>query len=391
VSEPIASSQRAPELSISMIVRNEGSRLPQFFDGLTGLSCEICVVDTGSTDDTVAVAKSRGCTVHSFPWCDDFAAARNAALAHCHGEWVLSLDADERIAQEDFEALQALLSGPRDTAYRLVTRNYSDNTSVSGYVLSASTDPNAQGYAGWFPSTKVRLFPRIHGIGFEGAVHELIGPSLERQGIRILTSDIPIHHYPLLYRSETDRVSKQHFYLALGKRKIAENPSDPKAHNELADQYLDLGELRLAIQSYKQAVHLDPGNAHWLKGLGSALLLADQVPQAIQALRLSLQRDSTQDECWRNLGVAHVKNGDWARARESFESAFQAAPGHPENRRYLAIARHTCGDTPGAVALLEPLLRSYSGHEEARALYVSLMESLGRTQEGRAFLSGLDD
>ncbi|MCA9003576.1 MAG: glycosyltransferase, partial [Planctomycetes bacterium] len=194
-----------------------------------------------------------------------FAAARNAALARCRGDWILSLDADERIAREDFGALLALLAGPRDTAYRLVTRNYSDAASVSGYVAVGADDPEGGGYPGWFPSTKVRLFPRIDGIGFEGAVHELIGPSLERQGIRIATADIPIHHYPLLHRTEADRLAKQHFYLALGKRKLAASPADPKAHNELGDQYVDLGEIALALQCYKEAVRLDPGNGHWLK------------------------------------------------------------------------------------------------------------------------------
>ncbi len=386
---PDASVQHPPELSVSVIVRNEAQRLPTFLDDLAPLRCEVCLVDTGSSDDTVAIARSRGLTVHTFPWCDDFSAARNAALAHCRGEWVLSLDADERIAPEDVGALSELIHGPRDIAYRLTTRNYSTNSTVSGYVAARLDDPNAAGYPGWFPSTKVRLFPRIPGIGFEGAVHELIGPSLERKGIRMATADIPIHHYPMRHRSEADQLKKQHFYLELGKQKIAQNPSDPKAHNELGDQYVDLGEIGLALKSYKEAVRLDPGNAHWLKGLGSALLLAGQTPQATQALRMSLQRDADQEECWRNLGVAYVQAGDWTQAREAFEQALDAAPDHPENQRYLAIARHSCGDTTGAIALLERLLGAWPDHGDARALYASLMEFEGKKEEGQAFLSGL--
>jgi len=370
-----------------MIVRNEARRLPAFLKWLGELPCEVCVVDTGSTDETVAIARAGGCRVATFPWCDDFAAARNAALALCRGDWVLSLDADERIAREDLEPLQTLIRGPRTSCYRFVTRNYTDTPSTSGFVPSPPGDPNARGFAGWFPSAKVRLFPRIPGIAFAGAVHELIGPSLEQRGVQIATADLPIHHYPLLHRTAEDHREKQRFYLALGKRKLAADPGDPKAHNELGDQYVDLGELGPAIQSYKEAVRLDPGNALWLKGLGSALLLAGQIPRAVQALRLSLQRDPSQAECWRNLGVALVQGGDWAAAREAFEAALQVAPDHPENRRYLAIARQACGDTAGAIALLEPLLQSHPWHAEAADLYLGLMNSLGRAAEANDFLA----
>lgn len=382
-----ANARNAPQLSVSMIVRNESQRLPAFLDWIQALPCEVCLVDTGSTDDTVAIARAGGCRVSSFSWCDDFAAARNAALSACRGDWILSLDADERIAREDLDGLLALLNGPRTCCYRFVTRNYTDNTSVSGFVGVPQGARYSEGFAGWFPSTKVRLFPRIPHIAFEGAVHELIGPSLERQGVQTVTADIPIHHHPLLHRTADEFREKQRFYLELGKRKVAANPADPKAHNELGDQYVDLGELAAALQAYKQAVRLDPGNPHWLKGLGSTLLLAGQIPQAIQALRLSLQRDPSQDEGWRNLGVAHVHHGDWVSARTAFESAVQAAPEHPENARYLAIARHSCGDTAGAIAVLEPLLRAHPWHAEAVDLYLGLMASLDRQTDAEAFLA----
>jgi len=82
-------------LTISLIVRNEEHSLGRCLDSVQGLADEIVVVDTGSTDGTREVAAGRGARVFDFPWCDDFAAARNETLRHATGRWVLWLDADE--------------------------------------------------------------------------------------------------------------------------------------------------------------------------------------------------------------------------------------------------------------------------------------------------------
>ena len=379
---------QTPLLSVSLIARDEALRLPAFLDGLAGLEAEIVVLDTGSRDDTAAVAQAGGCAVHSFAWCDDFAAARNAALAHCHGAWILSLDADERLAREDHAALRGLLQGPQDCCYRFITRNYTNDASSRGFTGSAG-DPHSDGFPGWFPSAKVRLFPNVPGIAWEGVVHELIGPSLERHGIRIVNTAIPIHHYPLLHCPAARHREKQERYLALGEKKLAANPTDPKAHHELGDQLIDLGRVGPALRAYREAVRLDPSNPLWLKDLGSALLVAGHLPQAVQALRLSAERDPSSADCWRNLGIAQAQSGDWEGARQAFTQAHTREPSHPESTRYLAIAHESCGDSDGALALLEPLLRLHPGHEQGAALYLGIMEAQGRRAEAERFLAGV--
>ena len=74
-------------LTISLIVRNEEQSLGRCLDSVQGLADEIVVVDTGSTDGTREVAAGRGARVFDFPWCDDFAAARNETLRHATGRW----------------------------------------------------------------------------------------------------------------------------------------------------------------------------------------------------------------------------------------------------------------------------------------------------------------
>lgn len=363
----------SPVLSVSMIVRNEALRLPGFLNAVAGLADEVCVTDTGSTDNTRSIARDRGCVVQTFPWCNDFSAARNAALRPCTGAWILSLDADEVIAQEDHVALRQLTAGPRTRCYRFVTRNYTNDIGTSGFVCAKPGDPNCAGFSGWFPSSKVRLFPNVSGIAFEGAVHELIHVALSQQGIAACDTDIVVHHYPLLHQSASARAEKQALYLTLGKQKIAADPDDANARHELGDQYIDLGEYGLALESYKEAVRLDPANPIWLKDLGSTLLLLGQLPQALRALTLAARLNPNVEECWRNLGIAHAREENWPAAHDAFSRAHTLNAAHPENQRYLAIACQACGDRAGAIALLETLLAQFPDHEEARALYEQLV------------------
>ena len=86
---------RTPRISLCMIVKNEEKRLERALSWGEGILWEKIVVDTGSTDGTVALAEELGAKVSHFDWIDDFAAARNFALRQAKGDWILTLDADE--------------------------------------------------------------------------------------------------------------------------------------------------------------------------------------------------------------------------------------------------------------------------------------------------------
>src|SRR3974390_1612326 len=98
-------------LTINLIVRNEEQTLGRCLDSVRGLAEEIVVVDTGSTDRTREIAAARGARVVEFPWCDDFAAARNESLRQATGPWVLWLDADEYFDDGNREKVKALCIG----------------------------------------------------------------------------------------------------------------------------------------------------------------------------------------------------------------------------------------------------------------------------------------
>jgi tetratricopeptide (TPR) repeat protein len=108
------SAERRPRLTVCMIVRDEAENLGRALASVAGVADEVVVVDTGSRDDSAAVAAALGARVGRFAWRDDFAAARNAALEMARGAWILSLDADEQLDPASVEPLRRLVAADPD-------------------------------------------------------------------------------------------------------------------------------------------------------------------------------------------------------------------------------------------------------------------------------------
>jgi glycosyltransferase involved in cell wall biosynthesis len=89
-----------------MIVKNEEKYLKECLDSVKDIVGEIVIVDTGSTDNTQKIASEYGASLFQFEWINDFSAARNFALSKSKGEWILYLDADERITNESRKIIQ---------------------------------------------------------------------------------------------------------------------------------------------------------------------------------------------------------------------------------------------------------------------------------------------
>ena len=119
LAEPPFREGQPPRLSVCLIAKNEERFLDGCLKSVRGLADQIVLVDTGSTDRTVEIARSHGAEVHFRAWDHDFSAARNAALLHARGDWILILDADEEVSREHHDALKALLVAPNAIAYRL--------------------------------------------------------------------------------------------------------------------------------------------------------------------------------------------------------------------------------------------------------------------------------
>ena len=98
-----------PGISQCMIVKNEEANIERALTWGKGIVSERIVVDTGSTDRTMEIARKMGAAVYEFPWVNDFSAAKNYALSKARCEWIVFLDADEYFSPEDAQKLPACL------------------------------------------------------------------------------------------------------------------------------------------------------------------------------------------------------------------------------------------------------------------------------------------
>lgn len=110
-----------PTISVAMIVLNEEQQLRELLPQLAWAD-EVVVIDGGSSDQSVDIAKQHGCRVISRRF-DNFAAQRNYALEQCHGDWVLSLDADERVTPELAVEIHNAVSDSEVAAYHVRIRS----------------------------------------------------------------------------------------------------------------------------------------------------------------------------------------------------------------------------------------------------------------------------
>jgi len=281
-----------PLISLSMIVKNEEKRLAECLESVREIVDEIIIVDTGSTDGTMAIAEQYGAKIFHFPWNGDFAEARNKSISFCTGEWILYLDADERIHSEARFFLREMLKKLPDDV---------------GALLCTIRSPHRQGeqtsetHTGAYP----RLF-RNYGypnIKFQGRVHEQISPSIIALQKAIVSSEIIIDHIGYdLEKEEMEKKLKRNYELLI--RHVREEPENAYAWFQLGQTLARMNiiqeaeeALRLSLQVGGLAAHIEASAAAVLaqlcgnnKRFDEALHWADhslqKVPQQIFALHL---------------------------------------------------------------------------------------------------------
>lgn len=164
-------------VSLCMIVKNEEKFLPACLESIEKYVQQIIIVDTGSTDNTIEIAKSYGAEIYHFDWVDDFSAARNESIKYATNDWIFWMDADEQLDKNSIEEFQSCLKKVRTPViYRVNVRSSLNN----GRMFRES---NAH-----------RLFTNHFGISFTNKVHEQISPSAEKVGANEKSSNILLTH-----------------------------------------------------------------------------------------------------------------------------------------------------------------------------------------------------
>jgi tetratricopeptide (TPR) repeat protein len=290
-----------PPVSLCLIAKNEEATLPNCLRPVAGLFKEVLVADTGSTDRTREIAAHFGARVIDFPWCDDFAAARNEALRHATGAWVFWLDADDRLDDGNRDMLAALFAGLRDenAAYVMTSR------SPSAVPGEEATDVG-----------HVRLFRNCPDFRWRYRVHEQILPALVGAGTAIRRTDIVIEHTG--YRDPGLRRRKLERNLRLLHLDHADHPDEPYILFNLGWSYLDLGRPAEALPFLRQSLeHCAPGVSIVRKLyalLAQAHRRLGQLPEALAACRAGLARCPGDPELLLLEGALLQQRGDFAGA-----------------------------------------------------------------------------
>ncbi len=353
-------------LSLCMIVRNEEQFLEQCLSSVLGLADEIIVVDTGSTDRTKEIALRFTSKVFDFPWNDDFAAARNESIKHASGDWILILDADEALAGEEHAAIRKAIADASSQgieAFRILTKNYDNDSSYSGWQPALQDDTFRKSFFGWHPSVKVRLFRRSPGVVFEGAVHELVELFLQKGNRKIADLPIVVHHYGAL---REDKKAKQQWHLSLAERKAAAAPGDARASYELGVLYKELERYADAEKAFQRSLGLEPSFIESLLELAIVQQKQGKLELSMKHFQEVVVRKESA-EAYFGLGYCLFLQGRLAESLTGFQAAIERKPSFVEAYANAGAVAEKLGKLPEAERLLRQALSLFPFH--ARAQY----------------------
>jgi tetratricopeptide (TPR) repeat protein len=354
-----------PTVSLCMIVKNEEQHLARCLYSVKPIVDEMIVVDTGSTDRTREIASIFGARVIDYQWDDDFAAARNTSLSDASGDWILVMDADEVISEQDHEAFRQLFSKKRKApcAYSVVTRNYNSEINVVGWVPNSGEYPVEEAGTGWLASTKVRLFPRDERIRFEGAVHEMVESALERFQIPTKPCAIPVHHYGRLDKGSLDR--KGILYYEIGRKKLESMGDDPRALRELAVQATILNKNEEALTLWSRLLNLDinaAGRAYAHVNMGTIYSRMGRFDDALEMAELAMEEQPNMKEAHYNLAMAQLHLGFAEETIKILENLLRRFPDYPPAQFVLTAAYGCCERPDDFKVTVDQLKRSSFGN-----------------------------
>jgi len=365
------------DLSLCMIVRNEAEQLPRCLTSVASLVDEMVVLDTGSTDDTLAIAQSFGATVAECPWTDDFSAARNVALGYATKSWVLVLDADEYLAPEAIPAIRAAIQSEDLLVVNLIR-----------HEIGATQSPY---------SLVSRLFRRHPGVRFSRPYHALIDDSV----LEVMAHEpqwqigelpvVAIAHegYQPGAIAQQNKAARAQAAMA---RYLTEHPEDVYALSKLGGLRVEEGDVAEGIQLLKRGLRLqeqgrspNPALTYELHyHLGIALVRQKNPDLALSHYRVALKQligDRLKLGAYINLGSGLKAKGDLEAAQQCFQQAVAIAPDFALAHYNLGTLLRLNGNPKEAVSHYQQAIQLAPHYAEAHQNLGVALLSLGKVRD----------
>jgi glycosyltransferase involved in cell wall biosynthesis len=427
-----------PSIALCMIVRDEEAMLADCISSARAAVTDIVVIDTGSDDATRRIAVDAGARVFDFAWCDDFAAARNEALRHARADWVLVLDADERLAPGSAERLRAATARARFDCGML---RLHDAVRVDAPFADVVSGRERQAEVQLVP----RLLRRTDGLRYVDRIHENVGPWLRRRGMKVAGVDADIVHLGAT-KQVVDAKSKIDRNLRMLRARIEGDPSDLSAYGYLVHDLIRAGAIAEALETAERgwsqvdgASRASPASIHRLATARAYLSVGNaRFAEARETMRIAqaiegdnpdfafLAAYANESEAMRSiepsrsallaaaregyraclrfegrvfaqsfvfgasswcgatrLGTVELFRADPAEALRAFDLALSKRPDDPAARLGRAEAMIALGDPAGALRRIEGLLGATS--PDAWTLAAQAVRALGLLDDARLF------
>jgi tetratricopeptide (TPR) repeat protein len=377
--EPESSDSRR-RLSIAMIVRDEEAVLRDTIESVRPIADDIFVLDTGSIDGTVNLAAELGAKVDTVPWDDDFAGVRNLLLHEITGDWILWIDAGERLSEESAAEIRRFVDSEAETSkvYMLMVVVPSAKPGVSDEQIVV-----------------IRLTPRHAELRFEGRLAETLEPSMTALGMGVDMAPGQIVRHPRQQKPQRKVLrARRNLGLIDLETKAGEIPA--RLLIAKGEAHADLGDVTAAREAFRQAIDTSPPESSEMLeayyGLlttydGNEALADEQLTVALEALEVYpldaqllcamggyLQNRGRLDLAERSFDTA-VKYGQVDLATWHLSEIAEMAS------VCLGLSRQLLGKNEEALEVLKEAIDRYPESDRVGQCLLDLLIKLGRTDE----------
>ena len=299
-------------LSLCMIVKNEEQNLARCLESVKGLVDEIIIIDTGSSDQTKNIAARYTDRVYDFHWQEDFSAARNYSSSFAKGEWILVLDADDELEQEDKNLLLKLLKDIEVEAFFFPTISFVGDSPGPDTVINMN----------------LRLFRNFKGYSYSGRIHEQIASNIINVNpkAKMRTENIRIYHYG--YISKEVKVKEKR----IRNKKILnimlqENNEDSFVLFNLGNEYFASNDYKTALEFYLSSLNKITDNCGYESKLLLRIVLClidlREVEKSLEYIEGGLEKFTEQTDFLFLKGVILKNNHQYNAAIECFKQCIK--------------------------------------------------------------------
>lgn len=296
-------------IGAAIIVKNEENNIERCINSIKPFCKHIVVVDTGSIDKTPIIAAKLGADLYFCKWQNDFSTVRNYAIRHLYTEWIISIDADEELVQENFIP-----------EFENITTIYKkENKKIGGIsvVINNFLDENLM------TSKKhrfTRIFKNNKKFQFEGKIHEQIADSINKSNYDIVESNIVFNHYGYIAQ---DIDKKQRNKILLEDAIKTDNNNDFLQYHLAATEF-SIGNIDEAHNLYRNIVESqqlsNTQNEEVKIKLSQIFLIKNEFEKAIEILNFTSTNVDNEGLKLSILGIAYLSMQNFSKAKEIYNN-----------------------------------------------------------------------